>query len=286
MQGISTTTAAMVAEPRLNGAPSSPLAVSREDVAAFLAALELDGRSATTLSCYATKLSALLDYLKGSPVMPGTLAAWRGHLLEAGYSPRTVNTYVSAANGLVGFLGRRDLQLVGQLDAEGGERASLTRAEYLSLLSTARDRGRQRDYLLAKTIATLGVSASSLDRVTVAAAACGRLLDGREDVVIPPALADELLSFARAQGMEEGPVFRGRDGRPLSRTAVAACLRSLARDAGLPPERCGPGALSQLRRTALEKIEESLAALVKKTYEGLIDAEQAAVGWSGPARRA
>ena len=37
-------------------------------------------------------------------------------LLKAGYSPGTVNTHISAANGLLAFLGRRDLQLIGQLD--------------------------------------------------------------------------------------------------------------------------------------------------------------------------
>ena len=34
-------------------------------------------------------------------VRPGTLRRWQRELLEGGYSPRTVNARISAANGLV-----------------------------------------------------------------------------------------------------------------------------------------------------------------------------------------
>lgn len=265
------------------------LNLTGEDVSAYLRSLDDKGRSAATVSCYAPKLSALCAYLGSSPLEAGTLASWRSHLLEEGYSPRTVNTYVSAANGLVGYLGRRDLQLTGQLSVEGKERACLTRREYLTLLSHARDCGRERDYLLVKTFALTGVSSSDLSHVTVGAVRRGEVsLDGRDArALFPPFLAKEVLSFAALEGIEEGPVFRGRDGHPLSRTAVAACLRSLALDAGLPPERCGPGALSSLRSSALEEIRTSLAPLVRRTYESLLDAEQVTVGWAAaPSKRA
>lgn len=260
-------------------APSTGLVLTDEYIRDYLESLRKRGRSATTVSCYAAKLASLQGYLDGSPLYADTLSSWRSHLLESGYSPRTVNTYVSAANGLMGYLGRRDLQLVGQLAFEGEERTCLTRREYLSLLSHARKRGRERDYLLAKTLALLGISASELPRVSVEAAKCGMVALEEGSVPIPPSLAEEIISFASSEGMEGGPVFRGRDDRPLSRTAVSACLRGLAQDAGLAPERCGPGALASLRRTAFEEIRDSLNPLVRQAYESLLDAEQAIVGW-------
>lgn len=259
----------------------SAMNLTEENVTAYLESLERKGRSGATVSCYAAKLSSLLEYLGGSPLRETTLSSWRRHLLERGYSPRTVNTYISAANGLVGYLGRRDLQLVGQLSFEGEGRVGLTRGEYLALLSYARACGRERDYLLAKSFASMGVSSSDLKRITVEAVECGELvLEGQcEPTEIPAFLASEILAFATSEGIEAGPVFRGRDGHPLSRTAVASCLRNLANEAGLPPERCGPGALSALRRSALDEIRESLSPLVRRTYESLLEAEQAAVGW-------
>lgn len=260
--------------------PGATLYLTGEDVSAYLKSLEEQGRSSATVSCYATKLAALRAYLGDEPLGVSTLLSWRSHLLEEGYSPRTVNTYISAANGLVGYLGRRDLQLIGQLHAEGNERSCLTRREYLTLLSYARDCGRERDYLLVKTFALTGISPLDLPRVTVEAAACGEIwLEGKEAIHMPRFLSREILSFASAEGIEEGPVFRGKDGRLLSRTAAAACLRNLARAAGLHPERCGPGALSSLRSLALHEIKETLAPIVSRTYESLLDAEQVAVGW-------
>ena len=69
------------------------------------------------MQMYGAKLRAFYHYLPSDKrVGPDTLSAWRGALLEAGYSPGTVNTHLSAANGLLGCLGRRDLQLAGQLE--------------------------------------------------------------------------------------------------------------------------------------------------------------------------
>ena len=56
-----------------------------------------------------------------------TLELWRAALLREGYSPGTANTHVSAANGLLAYLGRRDLQLIGQLDTEEEIQPELSR---------------------------------------------------------------------------------------------------------------------------------------------------------------
>ena len=47
---------------------------------------------------------------------------------------------ISAVNGLLEFLDRRDLQLIGQLDTGEEIQPELTRAEYLRLLKAAKDR--------------------------------------------------------------------------------------------------------------------------------------------------
>lgn len=45
-----------------------------------------------------------------------------------------MNTHLSAANGLMEYMGRRDLQLVGALEADKGLQPELSRVEYLRLL--------------------------------------------------------------------------------------------------------------------------------------------------------
>ena len=113
-----------------------PLRVRPDDVKGFLASLEGQGRCRSTLLTYASKLDAFLCYLPDGRVSPGTLAAWRDELIARGHSSATANSYLSAANGLVGFLERRDLQLSGMPAPEHERRPTLPRREYLRVLSS------------------------------------------------------------------------------------------------------------------------------------------------------
>lgn len=120
--------------------------LSMETIRAYLADLSGRGRRKGTVQMYSAKLRALYDYLPpDKQISRGTLAAWRAFLLEAGYSPSTVNTHLSAANGLMEYMGRRDLQLVGQLEADKGLQPELSRVEYLRLLQAAQDTGKGAD---------------------------------------------------------------------------------------------------------------------------------------------
>lgn len=93
------------------------MTVSWEEICRYLDSLAVRGRQRETIQVYRPKLEAFFRYLpRDRLVTARTLEDWRLSLLKAGYSPGTVNTHISAANGLLAFLGRRDLQLIGQLD--------------------------------------------------------------------------------------------------------------------------------------------------------------------------
>ena len=142
--------------------------LSMETIRAYLADLSGRGRRKGTVQMYSAKLRALYDYLPpDKQISRGTLAAWRAFLLEAGYSPSTVNTHLSAANGLMEYMGRRDLQLVGQLEADKGLQPELSRVEYLRLLQAARILEKERTYLLVKIFALAGIRVGELPQVTV-----------------------------------------------------------------------------------------------------------------------
>lgn len=254
-----------------------PLRLGPSDVEDYLVMLKNSGRRSSTVTGYAPKLAAFVVHLPDGVVSDGTLLEWRGELLSRGHSPATANAYLSAANGLMAFLGRRDLQLTSLPDACHSLRPELTRAEYLSVLASARTLGRRRDYLLVKSMVVLGLSASALGKLAVEALSEGLV----GEIAVPEFLSDELGSFAAAGGIAAGPVFCGRDGRALSRSAVASSLRSLATSSGISPEKLSPGALSSLRRETLRQIENDLAPLAEHAYGHLLSTEQMAVGWEG-----
>ena len=88
--------------------------VSWEEICRYLDSLAVRGRQRETIQVYRPKLEAFFRFLpRDRLVTARTLEDWRLSLLKAGYSPGTVNTHISAANGLLAFLGRRDLRPAG-----------------------------------------------------------------------------------------------------------------------------------------------------------------------------
>ena len=265
-------------------AAPAELTVTWEEVCRYLDSLAARGRRRETIQVYRPKLEAFYHFLpEDKRVAADTLELWRAALLREGYSPGTANTHVSAANGLLAYLGRRDLQLIGQLDTEGEIQPELSRTEYLRLLATARNLGRERTYLMVKVFALTGISVSELNRVMVRAVEEGRVLtacDGRAQyVLIPACLQKELAVYLRRVGITAGPVFVTRSGRPMRRTQVSGEIRTLCRDARVDGDKSNPRCLRRLYQVTQERIRDSVQILAEQAHERMLEEEQLTVGW-------
>lgn len=265
-------------------AASAELTVTWEEVCRYLDSLVARGRRRETIQVYRPKLEAFYHFLpEDKRVAADTLELWRAALLREGYSPGTANTHVSAANGLLAYLGRRDLQLIGQLDTEEEIQPELSRTEYLRLLATARNLGRERTYLMVKVFALTGIRVSELNRVMVRAVEEGRVLtacDGRAQyVLIPACLQKELAVYLRRVGITAGPVFVTRSGRPMRRTQVSGEIRTLCRDARVDGDKSNPRCLRRLYQVTQERIRDSVQILAEQAHERMLEEEQLTVGW-------
>ena len=265
-------------------AAPAELTVTWEEVCRYLDSLAARGRRRETIQVYRPKLEAFYHFLpEDKRVAADTLELWRAALLREGYSPGTANTHVSAANGLLAYLGRRDLQLIGQLDTEGEIQPELSRTEYLRLLATARNLGRERTYLMVKVFALTGIRVSELNRVTVRAVEEGRVLtacDGRAQyVLIPACLRKELTVYLRRVGITAGPVFVTRSGRPMRRTQVSGEIRTLCREARVDGDKSNPRCLRRLYQVTQERIRDSVQILAEQAHERMLEEEQLTVGW-------
>ena len=266
------------------------VAVTRQQIGCFIADMQSRGRAKNSLEKYLRDLTRLYQFLPPEKrIGRETLERWRAALLEAGYSPRTVNASVSEANSFLAWLGHRELQVARQLAVREEAQPELTRNEYLRLLSAARALGRQRTYLMVKTFAALGLTVQELPRLTVEAVeetgAVTANAGGRRQVQIPGCLRRELGDYIRQEGLTAGPVFVTRSGRRLNRTAVTGAIQALARDARVAPEKCNPRCLRRLYQSTMAGIEASVCLLMEQSHERLLDAEQLIAGWreaSGP----
>ena len=260
------------------------VAVTRQQITAYVEALRQRGCVEGSLKKYSRDLETLYEYLpEEKRITRTTLLAWRAALMEQGYAPRTINASISEANGFLSWLGHRELQLSGTLPPGQDVQPELSRTEYLRLLSAARALGKRRTYLMIKVFATTGVTVQELPRVTVEAVEANRLPasadSGRQSAPVPVSLREELLEYIRREGIRSGPVFVTKNGRRLNRTAVTGSIQNLARDARVQPEKCNPRCLRKLYQATMAGIEASVRLLVEQSHERLLEQEQLTIGW-------
>ena len=268
----------------LPGAGPPGVKLTRERLESYIDDLARRGRAVGTLETYRRTVYALFQALPADKVVrSGTLTQWQEELLKEGYSPRTVNARISAANGLMAFLERRDLQSVGTLDADG-DQPELTRTEYLRLLTTARTLDKERLYLLVKLFGSVGLPLRELPRVTVEALAgegsdAVRSGGNIQELRLPDFFRKELLAYAKREGIASGPLFRTKSGAPMGRTAVTDSIKRLCRDAQVPEEKGNPRCLKRLCQSTLDSIRSQAEQLVEQTYGRLMETEQRSIGW-------
>ncbi len=258
--------------------------MSREDMARFLTELEARGRASETAERYRTALERLYQALpEDKRIREGTLAQWREELLESGYSPASVNVICAACDNFLDFVGHREVQLGDRLSSGDRPQPELTRSEYLRLLQTAKNLGDERSYLLVKVFATTGIFVQELPEVTVENVKAERFpvthQGVRRMVRVPGCLKEELLDYAKRQGVTEGPIFVGRTGHLLHRSRVAVLISQLSREAQVPEEKGNPRCLQKLYRNTLAAVEANMALLIEQAMDRQLEQEQLTAGW-------
>lgn len=174
--------------------------------------LRREERCEGTVEKYLRDIQAFARWLEGRPVTKEQTAGWKAYLMAAGYAPVTINSMLSAINGLFRFLGWEEcrvkfLKVQRRLFRDEGR--DLTRPEYVRLLDTARNLGRDRLALLMETICATGIRVSEVR--TVEAARRGRAEIASKGkvriILLPNKLCRKLLKYAQKQKTVSGEIF-------------------------------------------------------------------------------
>ena len=222
-------------------------------------------RSENTRLYYLRILRELREYAGTEPMTKQTVLGFKERLTQSGYTAGTVNTYLSALGSFFDFAGWPELKvkhLKVQPKAYAAPEEVLTLAEYNRMLEAA---GSPRLRLLAETLAGTGIRVSELRYFTVEALekpAFTVTNKGKtREVILLPRLKAKLLRYAKAQGINAGPIFRTRTGRPLSRSYIWTELKKLARKAGVAAGKVFPHNLRKLFARQFYEIKKDIAKL-------------------------
>ena len=242
--------------------------LTAEAVAAFGRHLRREEKSRGTVEKYMRDIRALAVWMGGQTVTREQAAAWKNHLLSEGYAPVTINSMLSAVNGLFCFLGWAECRvkfLKIQRALFRDARRELTRPEYNRLVAAAQNLGRERLALLLETICATGIRVSEVKYITVEAARSGKAeiaMKGKIRVILlSKKLCRKLLQYAKAQKKTSGAIFRTRSGKELSRRQIWAELKSLCRHAAVEPAKVFPHNLRHLFATIFYQACKDIARL-------------------------
>lgn len=253
----------------------------------FIETLRKKNRGKNSLDSYQRILLSIYDWLPEDKIVDGTTGAKRRAWLleEKGFSHRTVNTQMSALNSFFRYLGHREWQMEEFVRIKGDVQPELSRAEYLRLLSAAKQMGNEKTYLLIKTMGGAGVRVQELAQVTAEAVRRGSVrLDSHNGLrlrmmFIPRALQGELIEYIEKEQIKSGSVFLTRGRKPLSRTTINHYVSAVSREARVDPEKATPRCLWKMYLNIQEGIEENIHVLIRQAYEDMMEKEQLSIGW-------
>ena len=239
-----------------------------KQIAKFAVYLKSEEKSENTVGKYIRDVRAFAAYVGETNITKETVIAYKNKLLSESYAARSINSMLASINSLFSFLGWADLKVKSiklQRQIYCPEEKELTKAEYMRLVNTAKQKGNDRLNLLIQTICGTGIRVSELQYITVEAVTCGEAvvsLKGKtRSVFIVRELQKKLLRYAAEQKITTGAIFITRSGKPISRTNIWREMKNLCEQAGVNPQKVFPHNLRHLFARTFYGIEKDIAKL-------------------------
>lgn len=242
--------------------------LTSETIQNFKKYLKEEEKSKNTIEKYMRDVWEFTTYMNGAEITKESVIAYKDKLISKNYAVRSINSMLASLNSLFSFLNWMDCRVKSiklQRQIYCHEEKELTKAEYMRLVNTAKQKGNERLNLILQTICGTGIRVSELQYITVEAVKNGEAivsLKGKtRSVFIVKELKKKLLRYAAEQGIKSGLIFITRTGKPLSRTNIWREMKSLCESAGVNPQKVFPHNLRHLFARVFYSIEKDIAKL-------------------------
>ena len=242
--------------------------LTSEAIQNFKKYLKEEEKSKNTIEKYMRDVWEFTTYMNGAEITKESVIAYKDKLISKNYAVRSINSMLASLNSLFSFLNWMDCRVKSiklQRQVYCPEEKELTKAEYMRLVNTAKQKGNERLNLILQTICGTGIRVSELQYITVEAVKSGETvvsLKGKtRSVFIVKELQKKLLRYAAVQGIKSGLIFITRTGKPLSRTNIWREMKSLCESAGVNPQKVFPHNLRHLFARVFYSIEKDIAKL-------------------------
>lgn len=229
--------------------------------------LRSDEKSDNTVDKYLRDVRAFTVFAEARGISKALAMEFKASLVE-NYEVTSANSMIAAVNAFLRFMGWVDCcikQFKVQKKAFCSEEKELTKAEYIRLVNTAKQKGNERLNLALQTICGTGIRVSELQFITVEAVRKGEAIvsckNKTRTVFIVRELQKKLLNYIKAKGITTGCIFITKSGKPMSRCNIWREMKSLCEQAGVSPDKVFPHNLRHLFARTFYGIEKDIAKL-------------------------
>ena len=229
--------------------------------------LSLDEKSRNTIEKYLRDVNAFTVFVKAREVSKTVVMSFKTSLVGK-YEVTSANSMIAAVNAFLRFVGWADCcikQFKVQKKVFCSEEKELTKAEYVRLVSAAKQKGNERLNLILQTICGTGIRVSELQFITVETVRKGEAVvsckNKTRTVFIVRELQKKLLNYIKAKGITAGCVFITKSGKPMSRCNIWREMKALCEQAEVSPDKVFPHNLRHLFARTFYGIEKDIAKL-------------------------
>lgn len=224
-----------------------------EDISKYRLYLLKMEKSTATIEKYLRDIRKFSSWLGADRAVTKERVIEYKHALTERYKTSSVNSMLVAINMYFHYLGWEECCVHGlkcQQQMFIGSRKELKQEEYLRLVQTALQKGREQIALVMETIASTGIRISELRYITVEAVqqGCANVnCKGKcRQVFIVKELRKKLSNYVKRRKIEHGPIFLSQKGNPLDRSNVWTKMKKIAEIAGVNAEKVFPHNLRHL----------------------------------------
>lgn len=238
--------------------------ITNHELSVFEKWLKQEEKSQATLEKYMRDIRHFLAFLGDRKISKEVTIAYKEYLAQE-YAPASVNSMLVALNGFLRYFCLqkccvRLMKIQRQIFCR--EEKELTRQEYMQLVQASA--GSQISYVL-QTICGTGIRVSELQYITVEAVHNGKAVVNCKNktriIFIPLPLQRLLKEYIKKSGIQCGPVFLGKNKKPLDRSCIWRKMKELCRAADVVPGKVFPHNLRHLFARTFYKIEKDIVRL-------------------------
>lgn len=231
--------------------------ITKNRILDFTVSLQVQHRSANTITSYTTNIQKLELFLGGEELSREQMLSYKKWLNEQGFKQRTVNAYLAAANYFCDVMGWKEMKVPLDPvvpDEVNSEKKQISSSNYKKLLFTALQNDKTRLAMMIQVLCHMDLRFCELEKLTVEALKQKEVEVVRrhryKKIEIPDRIAEDLCTYIKHEQIVSGTIFCTSKGSPIDRSNFRKDIKKLCAMAGVEEEL---GSIQHVKHVVLDE---------------------------------